>query len=311
MRIHSIPSRLHTNYLLIAILLLGFAVRLAAALILPDQTSTLSDSIVYRELGRNFWTTFQIGRPYYMPLYPALLGLTGPGWGELLLNIGLSTATVWLIFLLAEQIFSDAVVALLAAAGAALYPNFIFFSVVGLTEPLFVALVVAAFVCWYRGSFVGAACLATLAILTRPIFDLIAPVLVVYFALVVHRMSITGTIRQFFVYVAVYCILMTPWWLHNYHAYGSFVRLNLGGGLALYSGNNAANETGGIDADLAGHSSSFMAIADPVARDRALRDAAIGFINDHPKQFLSQAVAKFFRFWRLWPKTESYAGSFF
>ena len=177
-----------TRPALAGIILLALAARLVAAIVIPDQTATLPDAIVYRELGRDFWSTFQISRPYYMPLYPMLVGLTGPGWGELSINVGLSTATVWLVFELALQIFKDELTALLAALGAALYPYFIFFSIVGLTEPLFIALVVAAFLLWYRGTFAAAAMAATLAILTRPVFDPIAPVLVLWFALVVHRM---------------------------------------------------------------------------------------------------------------------------
>ena len=38
---------------------------------------------------------------------------------------------------------------------------------------------------------------------------------------------------------------MTPWWVHQYEKYGEFVRLNLGDGIVLFSGNNPANTTGG------------------------------------------------------------------
>ena len=38
--------------------------------------------------------------------------------------------------------------ALLAAAGTAVYPYLIFYSVVGLTESLFIALMIAAYICW-------------------------------------------------------------------------------------------------------------------------------------------------------------------
>ena len=38
---------------------------------------------------------------------------------------------------------------------------------------------------------------------------------------------------------------MAPWWLHNYHYYGTFVRLNVAGGENFYAGNNPRNKTGG------------------------------------------------------------------
>jgi hypothetical protein len=95
---------------------------------------------------------------------------------------------------------------------------------------------------------------------------------------------------------------MLPWWVHNYIAYDTFVRLDLGDGVVLYAGNNPRNQTGGgilgvdhdpDDLDLAG--------LDPVARNAALRDAAISYIADHPGRFLEMAGIKFVRFWRLWP----------
>ena len=112
----------------------------------------------------------------------------------------------------------------------ACYPPLIFFSVVGLSETLFIALVLAAFLCWYRARFTVAAIFAVLAILTRPVFDLFAPVLVLLFALIVHRLSVARALQQLGIYVLVYCALMTPWWVHNAKAYGSFVRLTPGFG---------------------------------------------------------------------------------
>ena len=43
----------------------------------------------------------------------------------------------------------------------------------------------------------------------------------------------------------VYVALMTPWWAYNYARYGQFVRLNLAGGIVLYTGNNPLNVSGG------------------------------------------------------------------
>ena len=93
-----------------------------------------------------------------------------------------------------------------------------------------------------------------LAILTRPIFDVFAPGLVLLFALIIHRLPLTKALQHLAIYFAVYCALMAPWWLNNYRAYGSFVRLTLGGGITLYAGNNPLNHSGGgnlgVDYDL-------------------------------------------------------------
>lgn len=296
---------------LFAIIVLGFSLRIAAALILPDQGATLPDAIAYREAGHLLWTTGQIGSPFHMPLYPALIAVLGPGWPQLLADIVLSSITIWLIYLLARSIFEDERVALLAAAIAAIYPHFIFFSIVGLTETLFMALLVAAYVCWYRGMNAFGALMAVLGILTRPTLDIVAPFLVLYFSAAIQKQPLGGILRNIAVYVVIYCAVLAPWWLHNYKAYGTFVRLNLGGGLALLSGNNPNNQTGGFDANLGANSAAYSAIANPVARDEAVKHAVFEYIKSDPQRFLAQAVLKFLRFWRPWPYAEPYSNRFY
>ena len=110
---------------------------------------------------------------------------------------------------------------------------------------------------------------AVLSILTKPTFDPQIPLLVLYFALAVHRLPLRGALRQLALDAAIYVALMAPWWFHNVETYGSFVRLNAGSGIMLYTGNNPLNKTGGAlhtDADRA----EFTNIADPLARDGAM-----------------------------------------
>ena len=289
------------------LLLLGLALRLAAAAVLPDQVTSLPDAEQYRNSASQLLHGGFIISPYYMPLYPALIALTGPGWGQLLADILLSTALIWLVHELTLALFADAVIALLAAAGIALYPQFIFFAVAGLSESLFMALFVGAFLCWYRARFVAAAVLAVLSILTRPAVDLLVPLLVLYFAFAIHRLPVAKALWQVVVYGLIYCALMGPWWWHNVHFRGAFIRLSLGGGANFYAGNNPMNKTGGgirgIDYSIEG----FKDIADPVEHDRALWNAGIAFVRDHPAHFVKFAGIKFLRFWRLWPYADAYS----
>ena len=180
------------------------------------------------------------------------------------------------------MLFADHLIAILAATIAAIYPYFIFYAAVGLTEPLFIALLLAAFLSWYRGAFFSAAIFAVLGILTRPAIELLAPLLVAYFACAVHGLGVKGAARQLAVYGAVYVALMSPWWLHNDTAYGSFVRLNLGSGFLFYAGNNPLSHTGGGLVDIDWNNHAFDTISDPIARDRAYRDAALTYIKEHP-----------------------------
>jgi len=293
--------------ILAAILAVAALVRVVVAVVLPDQGALLHDIASYRGAATTLALRWQIPDPTQMPLYPMLIAVTGAGLGQLAADIALSVVTVWLIYALTFELFADRLAAAAAGLIAACYLPFAFFAVVGLSETLFIALTLGAFLAWYRNAYIVAAVLAVLAVLTRPVFDLAAPLLIVAFALLVHRLSIVQTAKRLAAYAAVYVVLMAPWWLHNYRLYGSFVRLNPNLGLVLYAGNNPLNRTGGASLGVDYDRTSFDVIQDPVARDRALRDAAVAYILENPGHFLSMAWVKFVRMWRAWPSHEAYA----
>ena len=292
---------------LIAILVAAFALRVFAAAIVPDQSVMLGDAVAYREVGKSLWATGQMNALYFMPLYPALVAVFGPGWPQLLIDIALSTVLVWLIYELTDAIFASKRAAVLAAAVAAVYPYFIFYSIVGLTETLFMVLLLSAYLCWYRNAYIAASVFSVLGILTRPVLDPLAPLLLLYFAIAIRGLSIKAAAKYLAIYVGIYCVLMAPWWLHNYKAYQTFVRLNLGSGVALLSGNSPSNQSGGIDNNLNATMAPFAEIADPVARDKAMQRAAVNYIKEDPGRFLIQAAKRFQRFWSPWPQTEEYS----
>jgi hypothetical protein len=302
----SLLSAKSERIVVIALLALAAVLRVTAAVVLPDQSSALTDALAYRELAARLWSDGQIGGCCQMPLYPLLIAIVGPSTGQLGADIALSVASVWLIYALTDQLFSDQYARIFAMTAAACYPPLIFFSVVGLSETLFIALILAAFLCWYRARFTAAAFFAVLAVLTRPVFDVFAPAFVVFFALVVHRQTFRKAIQHLAVYVLVYCALMSLWWVNNYKVHGDFVRLTVGGGTALYAGNNPLNRTGGGNIGIDYSLDGFAHIANPVERDRALRDAALSYIVQNPQRFAELAALKFMRIWRLWPVHEAY-----
>ena len=296
-----------SRFTLIAILVTAFALRVLAAAIVPDQSVLLGDAVAYREVGKSLWATGQMNALYFMPLYPALVAVFGPGWPQLLIDIALSTVLVWLIYELTDAIFASKRAAILAGAVAAVYPYFIFYSIVGLTETLFMVLLLAAYLCWYRNAYIAASVFSVLGILTRPVLDPLAPLLLLYFAIAIRGLSFKAAAKYLAIYAGIYCVLMAPWWLHNYKAYQTFVRLNLGSGVALLSGNSPSNQTGGIDNNLEATMAPFGEIADPVARDKAMQRAALNYIKEDPERFLIQAAKRFQRFWSPWPQTEEYS----
>lgn len=95
--------------------------------------------------------------------------------------------------------------------------------------------------------------------------------------------------------------LCRPGGIHNQQKYDTFVRLNLGAGFVLYSGNNPLNKSGGGYEGPDLDASKFRLIEDPIERDQALKKEAIDFIKSDPQNFAYLGYLKFIRFWRLWP----------
>lgn len=281
--------------------------RVIAAAVVPDQSVWLPDVTSYRDSAAQLLQQWRISNPYQMPLYPLLIALAGAGYGQAALDIALSVLTVWLVYALARELFNDRSAAIIAGVAAACYPPLIFYAVAGLSETLFVTLVLAAFLFWYRAQFVPAAFAAVLAVMTRPVFDVAAPLLVLFFAMVIHRRSLAQAARQLAVYALIYVALLGPWWLHNYRAYGTFVHLTAGFGTQLYAGNNPLNQSGSSNIHVDFDPKPFQSIGNPIERDRAMRDAAVGYIAGHPGRFVELAGIKFLHFWRLWPLHPAYA----
>lgn len=289
------------------ILLIALLVRLAAALLVPDQDALFSDAASYRQAGRDFWSNLNFDNIYIMPLYPIIVGALNAGWAQTLFDISASVISVWLVYTIAMEVFADNLIALVAALMTALYPPLIFFSIITLTESLFIMLLLAAFACWYRGHFTAAAVFAVLSILTRPVLDLAAPVLIVYFSLAIHHLGVRGALRNLAIYGLIYGALMTPWWIYNYRTYGTFVRLNLNFGITLYVGNNPMNKTGGGNGGVDWDVSDIMAsTSDPILRDREYKRRAYSYIAESPARFLHMSFFKVARMWQPVPHNGAY-----
>ena len=300
-------SELKTNYKLIAIMALGFLLRIAALIFYPDQN--FPDAQVYEDSGNSFFATGIISSNIYMPLYIIWSHLMSSHFMIKVSDILFSTASIFLIYQITYIISKNKTAGLIAALIAAVYPYFIFYSVSRLTETSFVFFVLLAFYYLFNSKYVWASIILVLAILIRPTYELLNPILILAFGFVYHKLSFKQNMKNLGIYAAIYLILMSPWWVHNYVKYGELVRLNLGFGHVLYSGNNPINETGG------GVSSStikefdmseFSSITNPVEHDKAIKDAAIKFIKENPEKFMKLAIIKFERFWRLWPFANEY-----
>lgn len=290
------------------ILCFALTVRLTAFLILPDQN--FPDSHAYHQAGRILFERGVYGTDYYMPVYGIISYLMGGDATLRLFDVIVSVATVWLIFRLAEIVWGSAVAPIIAGVVAAIYPHFIFFALSELTETIFMALICGTYLLYYKRRWIPGHFVLVLSILTKPSVELLAPLLILTFAIIVHRMTYRQALAQVSLLALVYVILMSPWWYHNYQRYGEFVRLAPSDGYPLYAGNNPMNQTGGGlgmsngtgDVDFTG----FKQFQGAVEKNTALRDAALDYIANNPMRFVEMAGIKFIRFWRLWPYAPQY-----
>jgi len=286
------------------ILLLTVATRLAGLAMFGH--TRFPDTRHYFRMGRDLVADGVTENVRYMPLYPLWTQLTGEGLVGQLADIGLSIATVWIVFRLTEVLFQDRRAALIAALFAAIYPHFIFFASVRLTETPYIFLLCGAFLLLYLERYAAGAVLLVLTVLVRPTLEPLMPVLVFVFAWLVHGRSAGFALKRVAVLAFIYVVLMTPWWIHNYERYGEFVRLSLGLGVPLYNANNPYITEGGrtYSQDL-DEKHGFTGM-DGIQRSKAMREKGFAFIRENPGRFVELAGVRFLRFWRLWPYTDRY-----
>ena len=293
--------------LLWGIIGIGLVLRLLVLVFLPDQDQQ-TDIDTYLTAANDILSGHVFSSELVMPLYPlqaALMG--GDALALKLSDIALSTLSIWLIHGIALAMFKDKATALIAAGGAAFYPYFLFYAASGLTETSYTFFILLGFYLLYQGRLVWGGGILVLSILSRPTLEPLLPLLLLAFALLIHRLSWRETGILLLKTGLIYLVLMAPWWAHNYAKYDQFVRLNLGDGRMLYMGNNPMNQSGGgrerFDVDM---SHFYSEINDPLVRNDAMKTEAFEYIRDNPSHFLKMAVVKFKRLWQLWPYAPEY-----
>lgn len=263
------------------------------------------DTATYLSAGQAIFRTGFIDSPVTMPLYPVLIAGLGPAM-IIWFQIALSALTVGLIYGLSLELSASRFTAMAAGIGVCFYPLLIFYANMRLSETTYVFLILSVFYSFYRGHFLLGSIVLVLSILDRPSIDLLAPVLVVAFCIARNELSWRIVIGRLFLYGAVYIVLMSPWWWHNWLLYGTFVRLDLGAGTFMILENNDLFDKVGLNFEaLAPAWKAFDVITDPVARDAAMKAAAVGYIEMHPLHWLWRCVERFCRFWMPVPGSDS------
>ena len=244
-----------------------------------------------------------------MPLTALLLALfqraTGTGIvGAKVLLVLLSSGTIFVAGRIALHFSDRKLTAWIAGTAAAIYPFFVFYSTLILSETLFLFLVSLFFLLILRAEGVGFAAAGTvagLAHLTRPTLSLFLPV-----AFVWARVRYQIGWKHLLIAALLFFVVILPWGLRNIGALGEFHLGTANSGHVLWEGNNPYNTTGGV----AGGDERYLAEMPEglgeLERDRWQRERAIEFIRSDPGRFAVIAGKKFLRFWNVWPNAPGF-----
>ncbi|MBN2288302.1 MAG: glycosyltransferase family 39 protein [Candidatus Glassbacteria bacterium] len=239
----------------LSLLLLALLVRLAALAADPAslQAPLVKDSGFYHGLavelasGRGF---SEEGRPTarVSPLYPLFLAGVYLAFdysrlAVLLCQVALGALTVLYLFFLGGEVFSRRV-AVLAAAAAAVYWPLIAVGTRLLSEPLFIALLVASGYHTVRvfkykrpGQAACAAALTGLAVLTRPVVLYFSAVVALWLVRDFFRGRDKAAVSAAALYLGVLVLVQVPWVVRNCVVMGHFIPTSTASGAVLYSGN--------------------------------------------------------------------------
>jgi 4-amino-4-deoxy-L-arabinose transferase-like glycosyltransferase len=184
------------------------------------------------------------------PLFPAvlagLLSVTGERtWVLYAVNALFGGVIVLLTAFLAGRLWSDPAVSRAVAWAVALYPGLIAYGAVLQTESLYIALLLAVFLCAYRlmdrqtlWQAAGLGLTAGLAALTRAVFLGFFPLLLLFLALMQRRISGRIGWNGLALAVLVFVVVLVPWTWRNYQVHHAVIPVSSLTGHLLVIGNS-------------------------------------------------------------------------
>jgi len=274
--------------------------------ILPDESRFLDSAAHLRATGE-FLTQLLHARE--MPLPAAFFALLGPNL--MLIRIVQAFAIplqAWLVNDIGRRAF-DPRVGLLAGCATALYPYFLYFQGLALSETLFTTALLGFVASLLRldGSAKRTSIsigLGALSTYIKASLTFLPPFLLLPF--VRPRVAVIGLV--------VYLACLAPWWIRNYVILDAFVPFSTTASMNLYVGNNPHTVTAhgdwNVDADPA-DLVRINAIPGEVAQSRAYSLAAENFIAAHPGRFLQLCVMRLGAFWAIVPNAAAYRSGLF
>ena len=243
--------------------------------------------------------------PFTALLLALVLKLTGTGLiGAKVCIAVMSSVTIYVVGRIALMFDDSKLTTMLAGMAAAVYPFFVFYSTLVLSETLFLLLISLFFLLILESndrSFVLAGLVAGLAHLTRPTLTYFLPV-----AFVWSRLRARIQWKHLLISAALFFVAILPWGVRNIGAIGSFHLTTANSGHVLWEGNNPFNTTGGVAGGDLRYLEEMPEGLDELGQDRWQREQALAFIKGDPGRFARLALKKFVRFWNIWPNAPGF-----
>jgi 4-amino-4-deoxy-L-arabinose transferase-like glycosyltransferase len=276
------------------------------ALVFPDEHRFWS---VTRSLAEGWSFEWEGALAHDMPLTSLLLALftraTGTGiMGAKILFALLSSCTIFIVGSIALHLSDTKLTAWIAGLASALYPFFVFYSTLILSETPFLLLVSLFFLLLLRGSaraLAAAGIVAGFAHLTRPTLSLFLPVIFVW-----ARLRHGAAWKHLLLAVVLFFMVILPWGVRNIGALGEFHIGTANSGHVLWEGNNPYNTTGGVAGGDLRYLDEMPEDLGEMERDRWQRERAVEFIKSDPVRFVRLAGRKFLRFWNVRPNAPGF-----
>jgi hypothetical protein len=320
-----LPSAL-TRQRLLLLLAAAAAIRLTMLLAFPDifafeQTGAIHGSAAFDAYAMNLRTTgvygLMAGVPDAVlpPLYSYALAGVYVLFGRGSLQVGLfhsalDLMSIALLVDIGRRIMPrGAWVGWLAGALYAVYPYLVFQNLTLIDTPFFMTLFYAFLWTTIRlrerdpldrqtlALAVIAGILLGLALLTRPIVLPLAVLIALWF---LFRRTLAQTVVRLIPVALIAVLLLVPWIVRNYGAYGAFVPFSINGGGNFYQGNNPAT----IAYLRAGYDAQWTppppnAPTEPLSRDRWLMQAALDYLRANPGTIPELLGVKFLTHWSI------------
>ena len=334
--------------LFLLLLLAAFTIRVGAAIYWQSRISTetglyFGDSETYwwlaEALSQNKPYQFEDWQVFRMPGYPVLLAPlfwlyadAPPVMAARIENALLGTLLVAAVGGIAFQLFRNRNIAFLAAFFAAFEPCTVITSVWVLAEtPFCLAMIgqLSAFVAAIRAEKTSQrllyvawfALLSATTVYFRPSWLYFGVFLL--FTYIVYSLSFSQNNKTalmarmaiwLLVFVPVFVLCMSPWWVRNYRVTGRFVTTTLQMGPSLYDG-LSPTATGASDMRFTEefrrleHENPTPGSTDTYEYrvNERTQKAAVGWARQNPGRVFELAGVKIFRIWNIWPNEAAFA----